>query len=268
MTSPRVIAFSALVVAVTFGTAYSVLYNTYLDTSNPLIANLPHPRHSDSYFAQKSNIFNVWFVKKAWGWTTAAFVALYTTSPPRIRRNRRIVQYILATLVWLAFTSWFFGPALIDRVVGLSGGECVIVVPSPPGTVSDSVITVPHELCQTKSTISPITHPELFIAPFTLPTEGWATRPKLMRGHDVSGHLFLLTLSTLFLADQLAPTVATEGMMRIASIPHAIAFNATMALVALWIWMSYTTSVYWHTPLEKVTGFALGLAGYAVTRIV
>ena len=48
---------------------------------------------------------------------------------------------------WLAFTGWFFGPPLIERVVVASGGQCVLAVPG-----SGEVIDVPIEYCHTKST--------------------------------------------------------------------------------------------------------------------
>jgi len=35
--------FTVLSAVIAFGTAYSVLYGTYLDTSNPLVSHLPHP---------------------------------------------------------------------------------------------------------------------------------------------------------------------------------------------------------------------------------
>lgn len=70
------LSLALLTVALTLGTAYSVLAHTYLDTSNPLIANLPHPAHNKSYFARKSNVFNQVFVKRAWGWTVGVSLAL------------------------------------------------------------------------------------------------------------------------------------------------------------------------------------------------
>lgn len=62
------------------------------------------------------------------------------------------------------------------------------------------------------------------------------------------------------------------------------AFQGTLALLALWWWMAIMTSVYFHTPQEKLSGFCeflfclinpqtltvplvIGVAGYFVTRI-
>lgn len=259
MSEPRRTAFVVLTFTVLFGTLYSILSNSFLDTSDPSIASLPHPLHHQSYFARKSNIFNTIFVKQAWGWTSLAFTALYTTSPPNIRSSRRIAQYVIATLVWASFTSWFFGPAIIDRVVSLSGGQCVITLPSPDSASLASTITVPPEYCYSRTKLSPVSHPELFITPFALPHQDWSVRPRYLKGHDVSGHIFLLTLAVLFLADQLKFSVnlrTNDRTRLLISTTHSIAMWFTFALSALWIWMVYMTSVYWHTPGEKVSGFS------------
>lgn len=100
--------------------------------------------------------------------------------------------------------------------------------------------------------------------------ESLKLRPKLFRGHDVSGHLFLLTLSVLFLVNQLTPSLkllwrsqsANSGVASkedkarhplMAYHTYAVSFAA--ALTTLWVFMILTTSVYFHTPLEKITGF-------------
>ena len=76
--TPIVYGLSAIVV---FGTAYSVLFGTYLDTSNPLLTHLPHPLSDTHYFASKKNFLNVYFIKKAWGWTSAVFLFSWFTTP-------------------------------------------------------------------------------------------------------------------------------------------------------------------------------------------
>jgi hypothetical protein len=260
MPNPRSTAFIALLTSLTLGILYSLLFNTYLDTSDPTISSLPHPLHSSSYFASKSNIFNTWFVKRAWGWTSVAFLFMWGASPSMIRTRGRLGQYVIATLVWMAFTTWFFGPAIIDRVVSYSGGQCVLILPSPSNEItSASYLSVPSQFCHSKARLSPLTHPELFITPLTLPQNNeWSARPRFLRGHDVSGHIFLLTLAVLFLADQLDPLIKLHQNSRLSntvSRVHRVAMYFGIALSALWIWMVLMTSVYWHTPHEKITGF-------------
>ncbi|RMJ21303.1 inositol phospholipid biosynthesis protein, partial [Aspergillus sp. HF37] len=97
------------------------------------------PHHADppgpavNYFARKDNIFNAYFVKIGWFWTTVAFAALVSSSSPPSSpaptdRNRKLAQsllrYLLATFSWFLTTQWFFGPGLLDRGFVLTGGRC------------------------------------------------------------------------------------------------------------------------------------------------
>ncbi|PSS18940.1 hypothetical protein PHLCEN_2v3156 [Hermanssonia centrifuga] len=255
-----------LTAIITCGTMYSVLYDTYLDTSNPLLTHLPHPLHHTHYFASKRNLLNVVFTKKLWAWTSAAFFASYFTSPPSARLNQRLYKYFAATTVWLLFTGWFFGPSLLDRLVTQTGGECFVHLPS------GAVVSIPSELCYTKSTISLQSHPLLFPAALQFPEDGWSQMPRLRRGHDVSGHLFLLTLSVLFLTEQLhysfasqsrsaGPTANTDDKWP-ANHKWAVLGDVVIIIVALFA--TYTTSIYFHTPLEKLTGFVIVCCWFAI----
>lgn len=270
---PLVLAFlSALIWG---GTIYSVINNTSLDTSDPLLAHLPHPAAEHSYFARKSNLFNQLFVKKAWGWTTASFFALWLTGPSHLRQGGRVAQWAIATGIWSLFTMWFFGPSIFQRFVALTGGECVVVLP-PSLDAMSNIVTVPLEFCRLGTSVSPITHPALFAAgslasrlseTHSLDPK-WHAIPKFYSGHDISGHLFLLTMSIFFLAEQISislpllypsldpvpGTVQPRG-----SELHKIVVKASVALLGIWFMMSLTTAMYFHTPLEKISGFVAGL---------
>lgn len=264
MPDARRVTYVALSSILLLGTIYSVVNQTYLDTSDPLVAlgSVKHPLHDHTYFARKGNILNTVFIKRAWGWTSAAFFALWLTYPtvnPTIRGGRRIgmsarerlLKWIAATFVWLVFAAWFFGPAIIDRIIAASGGECVVRLPS------GKVLGVPVQYCIDRSILSPATHPELFfVPPLALPDmqSDWRTRPRMMRGHDVSGHVFLLTMSLLFLADMVRPSLALPSHLR--STAHNIALIGTGTLMVIWLFSEFVTSVYFHNPAEKFTGYS------------
>lgn len=241
------ISAAVVVSAIVFaGTAYSVAHSTYLDTSNPLLAHLPHPLANSHYWASKSNALNVVFIKRAWGWTSLAFFSLWATSPCSTRTASRLVKWATETAAWLVFCGWFFGPALIERFIVASGGDCFVSLPS------GDVLTVPHEFCYTKASLHPADYPDLFQTAFTSTPPEWRARPRLRQGHDISGHIFLLTMSTLFLVDQLRVSLRRNSESW--STLHTYAVWANVALVGVWLLASCTTSVYFHTPLEKVTG--------------
>ncbi|KAJ7703049.1 inositol phospholipid synthesis and fat-storage-inducing TM-domain-containing protein [Mycena rosella] len=251
------LAFIAVSSVVLLGTAYSVVYNTYLDTSNPLLTHLPHPLSKTHRWASKGNPLNVYFIKKAWGWTSAAFLLAWGTGPPSTRTVPRLTRWFSATAVWLVFTAWFFGPALFERIVLASGGECVLSLPS------GDALSLPAEYCHTGAAVSPATHPALFTtSSFVLPSE-WRATPRLRKGHDVSGHIFLLTLSILLLAQQIAPSFRLTRW----STPHAVAMCANLTLIGIWLFATGTTSVYFHSPGEKITGYLLALVCFIMAQI-
>ncbi|KAF5380624.1 hypothetical protein D9615_004542 [Tricholomella constricta] len=254
----RLTVFSALAVITVSATVYSALYNTYLDTSNPLLTHLPHPLATTHFFADKSNFLNVYFIKKAWAWTSGAFLLSWLTSPASTRTTDRVWKWAAETVMWLVFTTWFFGPALLERFIVVSGGECILALPA------GDPIPVPAEYCFTRSHLSPLSHPDLFVTTttFALPLD-WRAMPRLRRGHDISGHMFLLIMSTLFLADQLRYSFRLAQRSAL----HTLAMVANMALLGVWLFATYTTSLYFHSPLEKITGFLLGASCFVITLL-
>ncbi|KAG8698530.1 hypothetical protein FRC08_005865 [Ceratobasidium sp. 394] len=274
------IFLSALILG---GTLYSAIYNTSLDTSNPMVAHLPHPSAEHSYFAQKSNIFNQLFVKKAWGWTSAAFFALWFTSPSHLRKGGRVAEWAIATGIWSLFAVWFFGPGLFQRFVALTGGQCVVLLPPSPDATSN-IVTVPVEFCQLGKPVSPVTHPLLFAADHLAGRLSsthsldpkWHAIPKLYSGHDISGHLFLLTMSIFFLSDQISTSLplvypwldpVSGTVQQRGSELHKMAVKASMALLGIWFLMSWATAMYFHTAFEKISGFLAGLVAAYVIKL-
>ncbi|CAG8688381.1 8084_t:CDS:2, partial [Ambispora leptoticha] len=67
-------------------------------------------RPPQSYFSEKSNIFNVWLVKN---------------ETIKKERWKAAIRWFLATAYWFIMTQWFFGPSTIDRVFLWTGGECI-----------------------------------------------------------------------------------------------------------------------------------------------
>lgn len=295
-TSYTTLAGITLTTLVTAGTIYSIIYDTALNTSDPR-THLTRRQDQTSYFAQKYNVLNVYFVKKAWAWTSVAFFSVFLTSPPSILRpTRRIARWVATTLVWAAFVAWFFGPSLFDRLNTLSGAQCLVRLPE--GSVGHANINPIHpideeglwilvspEYCYGRTFLTPSSHPAFFnenpdIVKALAGTaalagnsvlESLKLRPKLFRGHDVSGHLFLLSMSILFLVDQLTPSLkflsraqskntgsntSTQDDTPAPSLAlHKYTVGFAVSLIALWTFMSLTTSVYFHTPWEKLTGF-------------
>jgi hypothetical protein len=219
------------------GITLSLWFNTSIDTS---VASLLPPR--SAYLSRKENILNQWFVKKSWGWTTAAYLLHWISSPPgNSSRRRRLAAFGMATAAWVLFSVWAFGPSLNHRLISLSGGTCAVALPENqvrlgqvmhlalPGVMRPQrwggwvMVPVPAKFCLYEQRLTEKNHPALFgtlrqvfgVAG-TDAREGVQTglekmvgRARFHAGFDVSGHVFLLTLASLLLAREVAPSWRT-----------------------------------------------------------
>jgi len=248
----RVTSLALAALAVAHGTYFSLQHNTYLDTSNPHLTTQPHHLSSTHTFASKRSPLNLIFLKYSWAWSTVAFLVLLV---PARHTARRVLQWTLATTAWFACAVSFFGPGILERLATASGAECGIHL-GPT-----SFVTIPATFCASRVPVTRALHPELFPLVLQLTGETELERqfvPRLRRGHDVSGHVFLLTLAVLFLADQLRQS------RRVA---HVYARGAVCALVVLWVFSLWITSVYFHSPSEKISGFFIGVACFVFSQM-
>jgi hypothetical protein len=259
------------------GSLFSTL--TVNDKVTPYIAALQSyaPDNAPSYFAKKTNIFNVYFVKIGWVWITAAFflfVASHKSLGPSLeftkRRAQAAARYACVTLIWYCTTQWFFGPALIDRGFRLTGGQCAIMF-------SDSVAAeaAKAEMSDLREALSNAACK--------------AAGGRWLGGHDISGHVFLLVLGSGMLWMELLPIVvrwtglrearriSKDGLVRSAStetvadgqgakgnvgnieVPKRLGLGVKVALgvAAMNWWMLLMTAAYFHTWFEKFTGLVV-----------
>ena len=99
-------------------------------------------------------------------------------------------------------------------------------------------------------------------------------------GHDISGHTFIMVLSSLLLLEDIAPYLANlastsaigrklfppaAGRAQLKALnttPGKVAIGATLALLALWSWMLLNTAIYFHTPQEKISGLLVAFLAW------
>lgn len=223
-----------------------------------------------NYFARKQNLLNVYFVKIGWFWTTVAFALLaYTTYPVQHKDHssastrrwlQAILRYGVVTATWVATTQWLLGPPLIDRSFTLTGGRCEALPAKvdDQGRPDDSAIAT-QIACK-------------------------AIGGSWKGGHDISGHVFLLVLSSAFLilellmSDTLSPhphvsTAAATGVARDTTEDEKRELGgwesdaqASMrpwsryfvwTVVVLDFWMLLMTAIWFHTWLEKLSGLLI-----------
>ncbi|KAJ6044405.1 hypothetical protein N7499_006905 [Penicillium canescens] len=273
------------------------LYSTISPTANPsrdtqpasplapsLAADLHLSESPVNYFARKNNVFNVYFVKIGWLWTTAAFVSLllfqplYSSSRPqssshqetRLRRTlQAVLRYALATTAWYLSTQWFFGPAIIDRGFVATGGKC------------ERAFEKVSELGAGTTDL------EALFTAATCKAAGGAWRG----GHDISGHVLMLVLATGFLAFEAVGASAPAFLSRFgpsgdagrerktsdADSPPTVGTTESGGVARLWSlrlvwgvvglgwWMLFMTAIWFHTWLEKWSGLLIALSAvYAI----
>ncbi|KAK5135422.1 hypothetical protein LTR08_005210 [Meristemomyces frigidus] len=256
----------------------TLLLGSLISALNPASRNatyLPHTQayavsEAPSYFAKKSNFFNVYFVKIGWVWTTLAFflfVASHSSLGPPLRlkltkrRLQATARYVVVTAVWIAVTQWFFGPPIIDRSFRWTGGKCDVMFDDTRSAragradMSDMEKAFTHAACKSIG-------------------GQWAG------GHDISGHVFLLILGSAMLWLEFLPAVlrmdglrearrirTADGLVRSAAIetrehpgnmevPEKLGYGVQGALFVAGMswWMLLMTAAYFHTWFEKFTG--------------
>ncbi|CAF9903823.1 MAG: hypothetical protein ALECFALPRED_002996 [Alectoria fallacina] len=225
---------------------------------NPITQSHP-PSEAPSYFARKSNLFNVLFVKIAWFWVTLAFFLFLilhsSTGPSRglvltPRRLRGTLRWGLITLWWGAVTQWFFGPGLVDRGFKITGGACQLASAMEGTGGTKEFVT--GQACK-------------------------AVGGQWRGGHDISGHVFILVLGSLFLALEVLPAlVGAKGLReermvvgRDGNVGRAeresvedgeeeeagwkTGTGAPLVVAGLSWWMLLMTAAYFHTWFEKAS---------------
>lgn len=214
-----------------------------------------------NYFARKDNVFNAYFVKIGWFWTTLAFLSLLPQLQSSTQRSTRrlsqaLARYALATLFWYLTTQWFFGPGIIDRGFVVTGGRCERA----------SWPHLHHRHGDVEGEGSGLE--ELFTGAACKAAGGhWRG------GHDVSGHVFMLVLATALLVFE------GVGMMKLAEQDESgggsvkdkadgsgecddtatatgrgvWARRVVWGVAGLGWWMLLMTAIWFHTWLEKVS---------------
>ena len=156
-----------------------------------------------------------------------------------------------------------------------TGGQCMI-----------NAVAVDPSLCYTRTSLTGVSNPRLFAQLPDAVQEMGLTHPLYAGwhgGHDVSGHTFILVLGMLLLIETLIPFVpyvlpsfsyfresiphalyATNNVFRVPSkrarIVNIAVMTTAMLLLTLLSSMLFLTSIYFHHPGEKITGFLAAVA--------
>ncbi|XP_026189512.1 acyl-coenzyme A diphosphatase FITM2 [Mastacembelus armatus] len=188
-----------------------------------------------TYFSNRRNVFNVYFVKMSWGWTLlllTPFIALcnYSFSRSMSFLCQRLMSVVVATAIWYICTETFF---YIEDVTGLCFETCTMNV-------------IKKELTSKAS----------------------CKRANLYwQGYDISGHSFILSYAALFIMEETVPmaSLKTASLSALPQMVLKLLYVALNLIMIIWVWMFSCTSVYFHDPSHKLLGTLCGLLGWYLT---
>ena len=200
-----------------------------------------------SYFSNRKNFFNVFFVKRGWGWTIFLLSGYISSLLIKQKVNAWLTFYKhlsrlgVTTFLWLIFTTGF---EIIEHFTGSCIGE---------GSISNKNVCVRKDF--------------------------------LWDGFDVSGHCFLLSFCILIINEELncSTNILTcnhNGVGHPTTEPNrgkgirvvfgfriyeevfeqAIEWLGFLLLLLMILWeiMLFFTCLYFHTLSQKLLGFSLG----------
>lgn len=237
-----------------------------------------------NYYNDKRNIFNQIFVKQGWFWTTLVIVVYYATvvyqngslwNPQFTTRQivtTAVRNYLITTLWWILFTQWCFGLPLMDKVFVWTGGLCYVDL---------ELLSPNHKLY---SMFSVSGESEKLSSAAVNSKTCRKLKGQWHGGHDPSGHVFLMTHSSIYLFFEIKQFGAHYGLpqlrrlmqklklqksttSKLTALGHHMLTHASvlaMLLIGLWWFMLLMTNIYFHSILEKFVGL---LCGYCITLL-
>ncbi|KAJ7331994.1 hypothetical protein JRQ81_014174 [Phrynocephalus forsythii] len=185
----------------------------------------------ESYMSNKRNLLNIYFVKFAWAWTLFLLLPFISITHYLLTRNLVVVAQRLSTLlagtaIWYACTGVFLH---IEDLTGscYSSSNLDVLLKEHPSRLQ----------CQQAHGF-------------------W-------HGFDISGHCFLLSYCVLMIVEEITVmhSLNTSRNPRLQGIV-SILFLALSVLIFIWVWMFFTTAIYFHNLSQKVFGTLMGLLAW------
>lgn len=199
----------------------------------------------ETYFSNKRNILNQFFVKIGWFWVTLVYFAyLYFVRSRQLKNSNQFVQgairYAFVTLYWYAMTQWLLGPSFIDRVYVISGGKCSSLLQDVEINAKLASVVEQH-VCRKLG-------------------GQWTG------GHDVSGHCVMLIHASLFFWEELNWMFYNFNdfvRMKVNNRVQYWSVVSVLFIAGIWWFMLFMTGVYFHGHFEIISGSIFGVLGWA-----
>jgi hypothetical protein len=198
----------------------------------------------ETYFSNKRNILNVYFVKIGWFWVTLVYFSYLFLVQSR-KDIRQFIngacRYIFVTMYWYLMTQWLLGPSAIDRIYVLTGGKCSSLLQDVEVNVK-LVNVFEQQVCRRLG-------------------------GQWIGGHDVSGHCVLLIHASLFFWEELSWMFYSFDQFLLIKKRSKVQYLSIMAILvisAIWWFMLFQTGLYFHGHYEILSGTLFGILGWAI----
>ncbi|XP_061487397.1 acyl-coenzyme A diphosphatase FITM2 [Rhineura floridana] len=185
----------------------------------------------ECYMSNKRNLLNVYFVKLAWAWTLCLQLPFISITNYLVTRNIVVVVQRLSALM-VGTAIWYVCTGVFLHIEDLTGS------------------------CYKSSTLDVLRkeHPNRLQC---------HQAGGFWHGFDISGHSFLLSYCALITVEEMAVLhfVNTSRKPRLHTLVNGL-FLVLSCLTLVWVWMFFTTAVYFHDFSQKLFGTLVGLSAW------
>lgn len=195
-----------------------------------------------------NSLINTVFIETyGYVWFSLAFLG-YGMRPgfqfPFDEKNMKLVKiYGLNVLFGIFINHWFFGPSIVERIDTSKGGYCELVTRALNHNSCDEQKGIWHSVFDASGHYYLILSMSLLL---------WDRYVQAIAKGEVIQEDTLINLEEGFtLPDPVDPSFAKYRM---------ILHISTILLISIWYFEFVITSLFFHTPLEKLMGLILGIA--------
>lgn len=225
-----------------------------------------------NYFTSRGNLVNTYFVKKGWLWTIITYIyMIYNKIKRKGFIHKKVLLYsilrvFLITLCWILFTQWCFGPPLMDKIFVLTGGQCSNIQQS----------RIPESLKHLFGTLLNSEDTTLLNSKSISSSTCKRLKGTWEGGHDPSGHVFLLTLSSSVLLFELVALYSDDDnlyneLLTSRTHPFQLLFHPlilTLMVVFMGLCMLLMTTIKYHSLQEQLAGLFVAFIAIWLVNII
>ncbi|GME87891.1 hypothetical protein B5S28_g1103 [[Candida] boidinii] len=251
----------------------------------------------DNIFNSKNNFLNIVFVKNGWGFTILVYLIFIASTYIKSNNDRErqklikesLIRFVIVTFCWYFYTQWFFGLPIMDKIFHVTGGYCYIIPEKNIKPAHINKFKLMDFIIDELEGFKKGSEEDNYYF-----TNGISSRVcrsmkgRMYGGHDPSGHIFLLSLSTCFLLFELGYFVTPKQFnknlqefknnfktclrnkeyKKLFALFFYYPIILVIGLTYLWFYMFLVTSIYFHSFSEQMFGLVSSYISLFLTYFI